>query len=78
VYAVSSHQLQSWRQAVGMRNATPSFLPPAAGVGEFLLCNAKNQKAKKKKKKRKSEIENLRCSMHHTMIELAPELSNLP
>jgi hypothetical protein len=76
VYAVSSHQLQSWGQAVGMRNATPSFISPAAELGEFLLCNAKNQKAKKKK--RKSEIENLRCTMHHTMIELAPELSNLP
>jgi hypothetical protein len=38
-------------QAIDMRNATPSFIPPAAEPGEFLLRNAKNQKAKKKKKK---------------------------
>jgi hypothetical protein len=48
-----------------MRNATPSFIPPAAELGEFLLCNAKNQKAKKKKEKRKSEIEiyGVRCTI---------------
>jgi hypothetical protein len=55
VYAVSSRQLQSWRQAVGMRNATPSFIPPAAEPGGFLLCNANLRKQKRKRNKEKAK-----------------------